>query len=143
LFARYSSTNKEKGTVLYVFAGGDYSSNFIGQRTYLNGRDNALYESLNIDRRAQLTLPENLSGYINLRSYVTLGIPVTTIKSKLNININGNFTNTPNIIDSLENDITNSTLGFGVSLTSNISNSIDFTISSNTNIGVAANTLHK
>lgn len=141
LFARFSSTNKEKGTVLYVFAGGDYSNNFIGQRTYLNGKDNELYENLNIDRRAQLTLPENLSGYLNLRSYVTIGVPVAAIKSKLNFNINGNFTDTPNIIDSLENDITNSSLGFGLSLTSNISNRIDFTISSNTNIGVAANTL--
>jgi hypothetical protein len=141
LFARFSSTDKEKGTVLYVFAGGDYSSNFIGQRTYLSGRGNELYEMLDIDPRAQLTVPENLSGYINLRSYVTIGLPVTAIKSKLNFNINANYTNTPNLIDSLNNNIANSTLGFGTSLTSNISDRVDFTVSSNTNIGIATNML--
>ena len=141
LFARYSSTNVKKGTVLYVFAGGDYSNNYIGQRTYLGGRDVELYDQLNIDPRAQLTIPENLSGYYNLRSYVTIGLPVTAIKSKLNFNINGNHTNTPSIIDDLQNDITNSSLGFGVSLTSNISNNVDFTISSNSNIGSATNSL--
>lgn len=141
LFARFSSTNTNKGTVLYVFAGGDYSNNYIGQRTYLGGRDVEIYDQLNIDPRAQLTIPENLSGYYNLRSYVTIGLPVTVIKSKLNFNINGNHTNTPSIIDDLENDITNSSLGLGVSLTSNISTNVDFTISSNTNIGSATNSL--
>jgi len=141
LFARFSSTNTKKGTVLYVFAGGDYSNNYIGQRTYLGGRDVEIYDQLNIDPRAQLTIPENLSGYYNLRSYVTIGLPVTAIKSKLNFNINGNHTNTPSIIDDLENEITNSSLGFGVSLTSNISTNVDFTISSNTNIGRATNSL--
>lgn len=141
LFARFSSTNTEKGTVLYVFAGGDYSNNFIGERTYLGGEGVELYEELGVDRRAQLTIPENLSGYYNLRSYITIGLPVTAIKSKLNFNINGNHTNTPSIVDDFENDITNSSLGFGVSLTSNISNNIDFTLSSNTNLGNASNTL--
>ena len=66
---------------------------------------------------------------------------MTAIKSKLNFNINGNHTNTPSIVDDKENDIANSALGFGVSLTSNISNNVDFTISSNTNLGSATNTL--
>ena len=141
LFARFSSTNNKKGTVFYLFAGGDYSNNFIGNRTYLTGRGVALYEELGIDTRAQLTIPENLSGYYNLRSYVTIGIPVNRIKSKLNFNINGNYTNTPSIVDDQENESTNAVLGFGVNLTSNISDRIDFTISSRTNIGEANNTL--
>lgn len=141
LFARYSLTNSQKGTVFYLFAGGDYSNNYIGERTYLSGQGVALYDELGIDSRAQLTLPENMSGYYNLRSYVTIGLPVTAIKSKLNFNINGNYTNTPSIVDDLENNSQNATLGFGVNLTSNISEHVDFTISSSTNIGEAKNTL--
>lgn len=141
LFARFSSTNNKKGTVFYLFAGGDFSDNYIGERTYLGGTDVLLYDQLNIDKRAQLTLPENLSGYYSLRSYVTIGLPVSVIKSKLNFNITGNYSNTPSIIDDLDNDNTNATLGFGVSLTSNISTNVDFTISSNTNLGSAKNTL--
>lgn len=141
LFARYSATNNTKGTVFYLFAGGDYSNNYIGERTYLSGRNVALYDDLGIDQRAQLTLPENMSGYLNLRSYVTIGIPVTSIKSKLNFNINGNYTNTPSIVDDQANDSQNATLGFGVNLTSNISENIDFTISSTTNIGEAKSAL--
>ena len=141
LFARFSSTNNKRGTVFYLFAGGDYSSNHIGERTYLSGRGVPLYNELGIDQRSQLTLPENMSGYFNLRSYVTIGIPVTSIKSKLNFNINGNYTNTPSIINDQDNDSKNATLGFGVNLTSNISENVDFTISSSTNIGEAKNTL--
>ena len=141
LFVRYSSTNATKGTVFYLFAGGDYSNNYIGDRTYLSGRDVPLYDALGIDKGAQLTLPENLPGYYNLRSYVTIGIPVTAIKSKLNFNINGNYSNTPSIVDELDNNSKNATLGFGVNLTSNISENVDFTISSKTNIGEVKNTL--
>lgn len=141
LFLRYSATNNKKGTVFYLFAGGDYSNNYIGERTYLSGRDVALYNELGIDQRSQLTIPENMSGYFNLRSYVTIGLPVTSIKSKLNFNINGNFTNTPSIINNEDNKSKNATLGFGVNLTSNISENVDFTISSSTNIGEAKNTL--
>jgi len=141
LFARYSSTNKKAGTVFYMFAGADYSGNYIGDRTYLSGRDVDIYESLNLDQRSQLTLPENQSGYLNLRSYVTIGIPVTKIKSKLNFNLSGNFSNIPSIIDDAENDTKNTTVGLGVSLTSNISRNVDFTISTKTNIGNTKNTL--
>jgi len=126
LFTRYSATNKSKGTVFYVFAGGDYSSDYIGTRTYLGGRNNPLYEALNIDPRAQLTVPENLGGYLNLRSYVTIGLPVTPIKSKLNFNIGGNYSETPGVIENETNSVSNSTLSLGVSLTSNISNNVDF-----------------
>jgi len=141
LFVRYSATNNKKGTVFYLFAGGDFSNNYIGDRTYLSGRDVALYDELGIDERSQLTIPENMTGYYNLRSYATIGLPVTSIKSKLNFNINGNFTNTPSIIDNLDNNSRNATLGIGVNLTSNISENVDFTISSTTNIGEARNTL--
>lgn len=141
LFTRYSATNKSKGTVFYVFAGGDYSSDYIGTRTYLGGRNNPLYEALNIDPRAQLTVPENLGGYLNLRSYVTIGLPVTPIKSKLNFNIGGNYSETPGVIENETNSVSNSTLSLGVSLTSNISNNVDFTISSKTNLGSATNAL--
>ncbi len=140
-FARYSLTNSKKGTVFYLFAGGDFSDNYIGERTYLSGRGVALYDELGIDNRAQLTLPENMSGYYNLRSYVAIGLPVSSIKSKLNFNINGDYTNTPSIVDGQENNSRNATLGFGVNLTSNISENVDFTISSNTNIGEAKNTI--
>lgn len=141
LFARYSTTNNKKGTVFYLFAGGDFSNNYIGERTYLSGRDVDLYDQLGIDTRAQLTLPENMSGYYNLRSYITIGLPVTSIKSKLNFNINANYSNTPSIVDDQDNDSKNATLGFGVNLTSNISENVDFTISSSTNIGEAKNTI--
>jgi hypothetical protein len=141
IFARYSATNKKRGTVFYAFAGGDFSNNYIGQKTYLSGRNVVLYDDLGIDSRAQLTLPENMAGYYNLRSYITIGVPATAIKSKLNFNINGNYSSTPSIVDEENNDSKNATLGLGVSLTSNISTNVDFTISSNTNIGEAKNSL--
>ncbi|MEM9545019.1 MAG: TonB-dependent receptor [Bacteroidota bacterium] len=141
LFARYSTTDNQKGTVFYLFAGADYSNNYIGDQTYLSGRDVALYDELGVDDRAQLTLPQNLGGYYNLRSYVTLGIPVNAIKSKLNFNINGTYSNIPSIVDDQDNDTRNAILGFGVNLTSNISEHLDFTISSTTNIGEAKNTI--
>lgn len=141
IFARYSATNNKKGTVFYLFAGGDFSKNYIGERTYLSGRDVPLYEQLGIDTRAQLTLPENMSGYYSLRSYVTIGLPVTSFKSKLNFNISGNYSNTPSIVNEENNNSKNATLGLGVNLTSNISENVDFTVSSRTNFGEAKNSL--
>jgi len=141
IFARYSLINNKKGTVFFLFAGGDFSNNYIGENTFLSGSGVPLYEELGIDERAQLTLPENLSGYYQLRSYVTIGLPVTPIKSKLNFNVSGNYSNVPSILNGENNTSKNATLGLGVNLTSNISENLDFTVSSNTNFGEVRNTL--
>ena len=139
LFTRFSSTKKGTGRSVYVFAGADYSGNYISDQTFLNGIGNPLYEQLGISENAQLTLPENVSGYLNLRSYVTLGIPVTSLKSKLNFNLSGNYQQLPSILDNIENTTNSTTLGLGVGLTSNISEKIDFTISTKSNIGLVNN----
>ncbi|MEQ8809460.1 MAG: outer membrane beta-barrel protein, partial [Imperialibacter sp.] len=68
--------------------------------------------------------------YKNIRSLITYGIPVSFLKSNLNFNISGSVTKTPGLVNSALNMVTSNALGLGLVLSSNISRSLDFTVSS-------------
>jgi len=104
-------------------------------------RDNPIFTEFEISPGTQITRPVNLKGYLNMRSFVTYGIPLYKIKSNLNINLSGNYTKTPGLINEVENRTKNTTLGVGVVLSSNISDKIDFTISSQSSFSEAKNNL--
>ncbi len=143
LFARFNSTMPKSGIVFFSYLGGSYSSNFIGSRTYNNGQGVSIYDELGIDKRAQLTIPENLDGQYAVNSFFTVGFPLQKIKSKLNFNVSGNYSNTPSIINDLDNRTKDFQTGLGISLVSNISDKVDFTIGTTSNIGTVNNELQE
>ncbi|MCP3931258.1 MAG: outer membrane beta-barrel protein, partial [Bacteroidetes bacterium] len=77
----------------------------------------------------------------NVRSFITYGIPLKALKSNINLNLTGNYARIPGQIDEELNHSGNTTLGLGVVLSSNVSDKLDFTISSRSNYNVVNNTL--
>ncbi len=143
LFARYSKTNTEKSSVFYALLKGGYTNNYIGSSTYLAAGDNdfPILDENNVTEGVQLTQPINLEGYWNLRSFITYGFPVQPIKSNLNIDFTADYIKTPGLINEELNFSENTTIGIGLTLGSNISDKLDFTLSSRSKYNFAANTL--
>ncbi len=141
LFVKYSQTNPAKSTVFFAMLGGSVSDNYIGSATYLPNSDHPIFDDYDIEQGVQIRRPVNLDGYWNVRSFITYGIPLKALKSNINLNLTGNYARIPGQIDEELNHSGNTTLGLGVVLSSNVSDKLDFTISSRSNYNVVNNTL--
>lgn len=137
LMGRYSKTNTEKSSVFFAMLSGSLTNNYMANSTYFSAAD---YDPT-LEENVQISIPVNLDGYYNLRSFVTYGFPVTPIKSNLNIDFTANHTHTPGLINEEMNYANNSNTGIGLTLSSNISERVDFTISSRSNFNFVENTL--
>ena len=149
LSARYISSNVDKATNWMVNVSVSKKFDYIGSKvTYFN-------ETANIDgveaiAGSQLSEPVNLDGYISLRSGVTYGFPIDFLMSNLNISANVNYSQTPGKQCTYENgaygdvlDLKTRSLSFvpDATLTSNISDKLDFTLSYNANFQQVTNNL--
>ncbi len=141
LTIRYSSSNTEKGTSFFAMVGGTYASDYIVNSTYIASKDTLLASDIFLPSGAQLSKPTNLNGYYNLRSFSNYGFPVKFLKSNLNLNAGGSYTKTPGMVNEQINYSYSGNAGFGFVLSSNISEKIDFTLSSNTTYNNIVNTL--
>ena len=138
---RYNKTNTEKSTVMYFFLTGNITDNYISNATYLSGRDNPIFNDLNVEPGTQITRPVNLNGYWNTRTYFTYGFPVKALKSNLNIDINASYSRTPGLINDELNHSKNRTAGTGITLSSNISDKLDFLLSTRGSYNTVENTI--
>lgn len=141
LFMRYQATNTAKSTTLFFMAGGSLTGDYIGRSTFLASSDNPIFDDLDVQPGAQLTLPVNLDGYRNARSFFSYGIPVKPIKSNLNFDVSYNFGRTPGLVNELLNYNNTHSFGAGITVSSNISEHLDFSISARPVWNKSTNTL--
>ena len=98
----------------------------------------------------RITSYENMSGYWNLRTHISLGLPLSFMKCNLNIRAGVNYSIIPTAIYRSADDMVNhiytrneaKNIGYDASVTlgSNISENIDFTLSWNGTYNQAWNT---
>jgi hypothetical protein len=131
---RYTETGFEKVHSFFILFGGTITQNYIGNRTIIAQKDTTVMNNIFLNRGSQLVVPENLDGYINLRSLITYGFPVYFLKSNLNLNLSYNYTRTPGIINNVMDRVNSTTYGAGLVLSSNFSDKIDFTLSTTSSI---------
>ncbi len=143
LFVRYQHTNVEKSTVLFALLGGTVTRNAIVNATYYADSDNPIFEELDVPRNGQLIRPVNLDGNYSLRSMLTYGLPLRFIRSNLNLSLSVNYSRTPGMVNDQLNYANDLSSTAGISITSNVSDQLDFTISSRTAFNRATNTLQE
>lgn len=141
LFMRYSSVRPEISRVFFVLLGGGYTNDYIANSNFLAYNDTLMAGGLLIREGSQLTRPVNLDGYWNVMSFMTYGMPLDKVMSNININASVSFSKIPGLINGTTNHTSNTTLGVGVVLSSNVSEKIDFTISSRGNYSIVNNSL--
>jgi hypothetical protein len=143
LMNRYGATNTQKGTSFLFYILGNYTQNYIGNSTFIATQDSVLSKGILLNRGSQLSRPANLDGYWSLRTFLTYGLPITFIKSNMNLNTGFTYNQTPALINNKTNFANNYNFNQGVVLSSNISDKIDFTISYTANYSIVKNTLQK
>lgn len=129
VFINLGKLNLEKSRTFFVFAFASLTENFIGTNTFVAQQDTLINGEVLLRPGGQLTRPENLRGQFNTRVFMTYGAPIKALKSQFNMNTSASFNRTPGIINGQLNRNDNIDLSQGLTLTSNISKDLDFTLS--------------
>ena len=140
LSLRYNKTNTEKSSIFYAMLSADLRQNYIGNSTFIARKDTLLADGIVLGRGGQLITPVNLKGYFRANGFMTYGMPIKKLKTNLNFNISASYTTQPGLIQEIENVANTATAGIGITLSSNISEKVDFTLTSMSNINNSTNT---
>jgi hypothetical protein len=127
---RYTETGFDNVHSFFVLLGATFTQNYIGNSTTIAQQDTTVLNGIVLNKGSELTTPVNLNGYINFRSLVTYGLPVSLLMSNINFSLGVNYTQTPTIINGINNRVNSITYSGGIVLSSNFSEKIDFTFSS-------------
>ena len=142
----YNFTNLEKGRTLMVMGLFNASNNYIGQSLYTGANAHQklldIYGQQAIDYHpTQFSTYENIGGQMSTMGMVHYGFPISFLKSNMNISLGVNYSETPSLVDGVRNIASNMGYNGGVTLGSNISENVDFTIGWNGNYNLADNSL--
>ena len=140
---QYRAQNPENNHSFFATIEGSTASNFIGTSTLTARRPIPLTEVDTLQVGSQLSRPVNLDGYWTIRSFVNYGQPLEFIKSKLSLFTFINHTKLPSLIDSLANFTNTTSFRVGASLSSNISENLDFYLSSRSGYNIVNRSLRK
>ena len=140
---RYRAQNPENDHTFYAMSEASVIPNYIGTSTFTARRPIPLTAVDTLQTGSQLSRPVNLDGYWTIRSFINFGQPLNFIKSKLSLFGFVNHTRLPSQIDSLTNFTGTTSFRVGASISSNISESVDFYVSSRSGYTLVNRSLRK
>ncbi|MEH0156948.1 TonB-dependent receptor [Limibacter armeniacum] len=141
LMARFHTMNMDKGTMFFLMGSVQQTNNYITNSTIIADEDMVLSDGTELKQGASFTQPVNMDGYWNARLLANIGITSNMLKSKINLTSGVTYNNTPGYVDEQENETKTYTFTQGVVLASNISERVDFTVSTSVNYNISESTL--
>jgi len=139
LISRYSVTNTASSKFFFVMLYLRNTQDHISTSTFIASRDTIIGDGILMNKGSQLSIPVNVDGYWNARTFVTYGVPLKRIKSNMNLNLGVTYIRTPGMINKTKNISHTMNLSLGAVLGSNISERIDFTLSYNGSVNFVSN----
>ncbi|WP_242919213.1 TonB-dependent receptor [Pontibacter liquoris] len=138
---RYRAFNAETNQVFFAGVFGTVTQNYIANSVYTSNPPAELTGGYELQPGARLTRPVNLDGYWNVRSFFNYGQPLNIISSNINFNGFMGYTRMPGMIDDVVSYANTTNFGAGANISSNISEKVDFTVSTNANYNLVQNSL--
>jgi hypothetical protein len=136
---RFSATNPEASTSFFALLGGSFMNNYIGNSVLIAAQDTLINGAIPLAQGAQLTRPTNMDGRFSLRSFATYGLPFGLISSNLNLTASANYTRTPGLINNVQNWSSSPSFTLGAVISSNVSERVDFMVSSDAGVNFVSN----
>jgi len=148
LVARYTAARADKNSNFFALLSGSYTQNPISNRTLVAVRDTSVVptgttEAVRLPAGAQLTQSTNLQEQYTVRALANYGRPLAIIKSNVNASLGATFSQNPGLVNNALNYARTPALTAGLTLSSNVSEKLDFTLSSNSTQSYVRNTLSR
>ncbi len=119
-----------------------YAQNNVTSKSVIIAADTVV-EQVKLPGGSQLTMPVNIDGNSSLSANLNYGMPLPAIKCNINLSLNGNYAHTQSIINERLNYQDNRNVGVMASVSSNISDAIDFHVSWNVNMTANTNSINR
>ena len=137
---RVSEADPLKSRSRFLFANVVHTSNPISNYTYTATQDTVI-TGIQLARGTQLTRPVNLDVSWTANLFAAYSWPAKWLKSILTLNGGGSFDQTPTKLNQGINRNRTTTARFGLTIASNISPDLDFTVSYQGDYNISRNTL--
>lgn len=125
---RYRSYNADTERSFFAMVRSSVTSNNVVTHTTIADAPIELAEGIVLERGSQLTRPINLDGYWDLHSFFHYGLPVQFLPSNFSLHGGIRYSHSPGMINDQVNTVNTMRYSGGISLSSNISDRIDFNI---------------
>ncbi len=136
--------NWREGRIVFGFADFNYMRNSIGTASLLAMREMELEQGIILPQGAQFSYPVNLTEpSISARSFFGMGRPVGLLQSNFNFRGGVTYARTPGLINNRVNMGSQYGLNSGLTIASNISENLDFTVSYGANYTIASNSFYQ
>ena len=148
LVARYSASKADRAGNFFALLSGSLTQNPISNRTLIAARDTVVTpvgtdQAVRLPAGAQLTQSTNLQQQYTVRTQANYGRPLFGSKLNANVNLGASLSQNPGLVNLGLNYARTPALTAGVTLSSNISERLDFTLSSNSSQSYVRNTLSR
>ncbi len=138
---RYRSFNTETNRVVTFFVTANKTDNYItNSTTEENLEQEPLLAGMEILPGARLIKPVNLNGNWSARSFFSYGQPLGFIKSNVNLTGSVGYNRTPGLFNNAQFFTNTTNYRLGASLSSNISQNVDFSLSTSSSYNVVTST---
>ncbi|WP_111670112.1 outer membrane beta-barrel protein [Algoriphagus litoralis] len=139
---RFRSQNPDTDKSWFVFTRSQFVDNYISNSTFIANEPTEIQDGIILEKGSQLNRPVNLDGYWDVRSWVSYGMPLDFMKSKLNLNAGLGLTRRPGQVNDQIGFNNSQRYSGGFSINSSISDQIDFNIWSRSSFNTVENTLN-
>ncbi|MDE6499622.1 MAG: TonB-dependent receptor [Rikenella sp.] len=127
LEVHYNLADPEKSTNFHVFAFATLTQDYIANhRRFLT--EDTEYQGTTIVKGAQVSSPVNLNGYASANLFGIYSFRINPLRSNMNIGFRYQYAQTPSMEDNVKYLSRSNRMGMNLSLTSNISEYVDFTL---------------
>ncbi|WP_229580882.1 TonB-dependent receptor [Persicitalea jodogahamensis] len=140
---RFRARNPDNDHTFYASLEASVVPNYIANSTLTARTPFPLTATDTLQVGSQLSRPVNLDGYRTIQSFINFGRPINFIKSKFSTYAYITHTRLPSLIDSLTNYTSNTGFRLGMSLSSNISENVDFYVSTRSGYNTVNRSLRK
>jgi hypothetical protein len=126
--ARYSRVNAKQASSFFVLASLTSINAYVTNSSLVVNQDSLINGEYLLRAGGQISTPVNLSGFLNTRLLFNYGVPLSFIKTNLNINAGATYIKIPGLVNNISNISRNIAYNGSIGLSSNISEKIDYTL---------------
>ncbi len=139
--AQFRSYEPESGKSFFASLQGNFVQDYIANSTLIAEEPIPVNDDIILERGSQLIRPVNVDGFMELRSYLNFSRPWALIRSNLSLSGSANYSKRPGVINDQLNTATTRNFRARIGISSNISENIDFNISTRSSFNLVENTL--
>lgn len=125
---RYRSYNPQTERSFFAMVQSSAMSDRVVNNTIIADEPVELANGIILQRGSQLTRPVNLDGYWDISSYFHYGLPIRFLPSNFNVHGGIRHSHSPGMVNDETNIVGSTRYSGGLSLSSNISDRIDFNV---------------